>query len=82
LSSIQQCSRSSGRLAGEVPRGARTAEFMIVEKLRFSRTPSRVALMRLIRQRSRGLVIPNRYNKESEISIATGRFSRHSRGRF
>ncbi|WP_414707443.1 hypothetical protein [Rhodoferax sp. UBA5149] len=55
---------------------------MIVEKLRFSRTPSRVALMRLIRQRSRGLVIPNRYNKESEISIATGRFSRHSRGRF
>ena len=61
----------SSTLAGEVPRGARSAEFMIVEKLGFSRTPSRAALMRLIRQRSHGLVISNWYNKQSEIYLAT-----------
>ena len=34
-------------LAGELPGGARIAELMIVEKLGFSRTPIRAALMRL-----------------------------------
>ena len=34
-------------LAGELPGGARIAELSIVEKLGFSRTPIRAALMRL-----------------------------------